>query len=135
MLRRIVLLVALTLAGFALAPPRAAALPQQDRVIVSAYGPGSVTYDGATTHLVASPDDLSGVLRSTGTPANDGGVWRVEWKHDPDREPDGTNGPLHPVTVELKLEKRSNEDNRAFARRCKALLDEHLAITPPNVPE
>jgi len=58
----------------------------------------------------------------------------VSWKHDPDKEGD-SNGPLQPVTVTAKVEKREGESSREAARRLGQVVEALQEAFPPNVPE
>ncbi len=72
----------------------------------------------------------------TGTFALESGVTlEVSWKHDPDKKPDGTDGPLQPVTVTAKVEKRDGESSREAARRLGQVVEALQEAFPPNVPE
>lgn len=63
-----------------------------------------------------------------------GVVLEVSWKHDPDKEPDGTDGPLQPVTVTAKVEQREGETSREAARRLRQVVESLQEAFPPNVP-
>ena len=107
-MNRIFLTLALVFACFLLAPPAAT---QQQHVAYAPYGPATVSVGEDTIHLIASPDDLGGILRSTGAPAADTGVvFEVEWKHDPDLEPSGVNGPLQPSIAPRRSEEARGRD-------------------------
>ncbi len=56
------------------------------------------------------------------------GVLQVSWQHDPD----GT-GPLQPMTVTARVEKRDGESSADAARRLKKMVDELSELFPPNV--
>lgn len=63
-----------------------------------------------------------------------GVVLEISWKHDPDKKPDGTDGPLEPVTVTAKVEKQEGESSREAARRLGQVVEALQEAFPPNVP-
>lgn len=81
----------------------------------------------------ALEDDSISLTGGPAVPA-DRGTFEISWKHDPDKRPDGTNGPLEPVTVRIALEPNPGESTRTFAERCRRAMNEMLAAFPSNVP-
>jgi len=76
-----------------------------------------------------------GMPTASGTLAIETGVTlEVSWKHDPDKE-GNSNGPLEPVTVTAKVEKRDGESSREAARRLGQVVEALQEAFPPNVPE
>lgn len=91
----------------------------------------------ATSALVAAgtsgPPHLPG--GAGGSLAVETGVTlEVSWQHDPDKGEDGTDGPLQPVTVTAKVEKRDGETSREAARRLAQVVEALQEAFPPNVP-
>jgi hypothetical protein len=129
-MRRILLFLALLVLVTSSASSQAA------RLAVAPYGPATVDAGGALVHVIATPDDIAGVLHSTASPnAGSGVVFEVEWKHDPDTEPSGVTGPMQPFTVRVAVKKNPGETFRAWAERCQDAVNAQRSIFPPNVPE